>query len=543
MNQLPTAHSIDQLAAPSADGALLVWPPDVDLKALVEANRPLRRSQTLDLPGQPHPSLDDPTTPPVVTLGHQPDFMHAGVWIKIAASVRLAANLRGTARFFVVDSDVADSAAIQWPEFDPAGDRWLRRSVACPGATAGMRYERFGRAGRDDWERCFEEVHPSTENVLDDFRRGVVYADATDLREPADYTTRWIGGISSLQAALGLPSPQFVRVSDVFDFRNGTDSLVDAAARFVAHILIHGRRLAECHNQALAEYRSRRGIRGHARPIPDLMTSSNRVELPFWVVGPSGPRRKLSIAPESDGAIAILADDRRIGGASEKELRAAPREALVAALGDHEIRPRALTLTMYIRLLAGDLFIHGIGGAKYDQVTDGIIRSFFGIEPPRFACVSATLRLPLGNDMSTQADVPTLVRCLRDLQFNPQRHIDKALSDPTIPPLLAERDDAVREAGRLAAGARRNRDSRRAAFHRIRQANRRFQPLLARKEQEFQRQLERARRRQDSAAITGSREWFVALHSADRLREIVTALDRSLTPAGVFSPSTGRVQP
>ena len=41
------------------------------------------------------------------------------------------------------------------------------------------------------------------------------------------------------------------------------------------------------------------------------------------------------------------------------------------------LRPRALTTTMYLRLAMGDLFLHGIGGAKYDQLTDRIIEHFF----------------------------------------------------------------------------------------------------------------------------------------------------------------------
>ena len=59
------------------------------------------------------------------------------------------------------------------------------------------------------------------------------------------------------------------------------------------------------------------------------------------------------------------------------------------------IRPRALVTTLWARLALGDLFIHGIGGAKYDCVTDRLIERFFGLTPPRFMVVSATLHLPI----------------------------------------------------------------------------------------------------------------------------------------------------
>ena len=50
---------------------------------------------------------------------------------------------------------------------------------------------------------------------------------------------------------------------------------------------------------------------------------------------------------------------------------------------------------MFSRFLLGDLFIHGIGGAKYDELGDEISRRFFGIEPPGFLTVSMTLWLGL----------------------------------------------------------------------------------------------------------------------------------------------------
>ncbi len=45
------------------------------------------------------------------------------------------------------------------------------------------------------------------------------------------------------------------------------------------------------------------------------------------------------------------------------------------------LRTRALLTTMYSRLLLGDLFIHGIGGSKYDELGDEIMRRFLGFEP------------------------------------------------------------------------------------------------------------------------------------------------------------------
>src|SRR5439155_15975642 len=58
------------------------------------------------------------------------------------------------------------------------------------------------------------------------------------------------------------------------------------------------------------------------------------------------------------------------------------------------LAPRALTLTMFLRLLIVDQFVHGIGGGRYDQVADSIIGDFFGFAPPKFAVTTATMFLP-----------------------------------------------------------------------------------------------------------------------------------------------------
>src|SRR5258705_10713563 len=58
------------------------------------------------------------------------------------------------------------------------------------------------------------------------------------------------------------------------------------------------------------------------------------------------------------------------------------------------LSPRALTLTMFLRLFVVDQFVHGIGGGQYDQVTDRIIASHFQLAAPRFAVASGTMYLP-----------------------------------------------------------------------------------------------------------------------------------------------------
>ena len=81
---------------------------------------------------------------------------------------------------------------------------------------------------------------------------------------------------------------------------------------------------------------------------------------------------------------------------------------------------------MFARLLLCDAFLHGIGGAKYDQVTDLVVQRFFGIEPPTYATVTATLRLPLGQELVSPEALLAVDARLRELEFHPESFLQCA---------------------------------------------------------------------------------------------------------------------
>jgi hypothetical protein len=99
------------------------------------------------------------------------------------------------------------------------------------------------------------------------------------------------------------------------------------------------------------------------------------------------------------------------------------------------LRPRAILTTLVSRLLVADVFVHGIGGAAYDGITDDIVRRLAGSDPPRHAVVSGTLRLPLegvfpgfeAQDPAGQLAASRML--LRDIQFHPERHLEHRASE------------------------------------------------------------------------------------------------------------------
>jgi hypothetical protein len=91
-----------------------------------------------------------------------------------------------------------------------------------------------------------------------------------------------------------------------------------------------------------------------------------------------------------------------------------------------------------------DVFVHGIGGAAYDGITDDIVRRMTGSDPPRHAVVSGTLRLPLdhafpGFEGEDPAGLFAQARAtLRDMEFHPERHLDpRTLESADVVDLIA----------------------------------------------------------------------------------------------------------
>jgi hypothetical protein len=130
--------------------------------------------------------------------------------------------------------------------------------------------------------------------------------------------------------------------------------------------------------------------------MPDLFTHALSVEAPFWLDNlTDGTRSRPSVFPVDGGYILeLLSGDQFVfrGGAEGSDEAKRLGEWLRAT--QHRLSPRALTLTLFIRLLIADNFVHGIGGGRYDQVSDEIIREYFRIDPPAFAVTTATMFFP-----------------------------------------------------------------------------------------------------------------------------------------------------
>ncbi|HWB52988.1 MAG TPA: hypothetical protein VG722_02310 [Tepidisphaeraceae bacterium] len=367
--------------APQADKGVLVSPGIAQLISGAQANhvaltqsnimvqrRPLRhwRQRMRECLGQ---TASDQL---LFCSGHQAELYHPGVWIKLALIHELSLKVAGSALHIAVDSDEPKHLQLRWPGggvtlTDANGAASWAARLASPTTEHLHSVSVELQTASRDWD--FEPIAPEFLRLL----------KAENHR--------------NLPAAIAYAMQKLDRTLGLSYHLNMTEPIWSAEPylAFVLHLLSHADEFANHYNHALAEYRQEQGIRSPGRPMPDLRCDANEIEMPFWLDElTTGRRTRLSVA-KRQGSFRLMHGDADI------ELHSAlPTNALAGFCASQNIRlaPRALTLTMFIRLIVCDQWIHGIGGARYDQVTDRIIYNFFQKKPPTFGVATATLYFP-----------------------------------------------------------------------------------------------------------------------------------------------------
>lgn len=509
----------ERLRTPSEHLGTLIEPPAAQLHGLLErpAEADVERVPILDRPlGQWRTRLreDLGLDAPVIVTGHQAEFFHAGVFAKSIAAQILAEHHGGQAVFLTVDSDLPKTAHLTWPQQTAAGLR--RVEAAIPACHPQLPYEFQPRAPRAHWLQFFARVSAMyagyDQALLPTFARAWIETGGPTL----DYCEAMVGARTATEAALGLHDVRDVRLSRLCQ--------TAAFRAFAAHLLLDARRAAAAYNAAQAAYRQRHHVRAAGRPVAPLLIRDDAIEVPFWVVRADESRRRLYVTPKAD-SVELATDHRSLGCLSRTELeRGAARGGPgPLALDGWQLRPRALALSAFARLFVGDLFVHGIGGALYDEMMEDFVADWLGALPGPACCASATLRLPLPCGGVRPSDIGAARHQSHDLRHNPQRHL---VGLPAV--LLRRRVELVNRSRQLATQAPRDRAGRRLVFNEIRRVNEQMlqtDPWRAARYEQNVHELER-QWRLDQIAL--DREYFYALHRQDVLEELIRAMRSAL---------------
>jgi hypothetical protein len=490
---------------PESSGGRLVEPPIVpspgtgSIEALVDNNRLLRtaldlrigdmrlhelvaatRREVLMVAAEYSGSYRDVSRPsdtadwiarPLIMGGHQPELFHPGVWLKNAVLAAYARQVDGTAVNLVIDSDRCTRASVELPVGTP--EEAHLEPLPFDGPAAAMAWEERAIVDADCLasfgERAAALLAPLVPDAIvrrwwplvveragASHRLGLAIAQARHILEERF-------GLETLE----LPVGELVKLPTVMVF--------------TGWLLAHARPLHEAYNAALAEHRRAARVRGRGRPMPDLAEhhdeSGGWLEVPWWIWSQDDPRRRRVYANMATPGTLALSDLETLRVELPIAAEISPARWIDALSRMEEqgvrLRPRAVITTLLARLLMADVFVHGIGGAAYDTITDGIVRRLIGSDLPRHAVATGTLRLPLertfpGIDSADPGgELAAVRRTLRDVAYHPERHLPPAAELPAEVRQLVEAKRRWVETVPTATLARRR-------CHEIRGANRRL---------------------------------------------------------------------
>ncbi|MDR3633299.1 MAG: hypothetical protein P4L84_05635 [Isosphaeraceae bacterium] len=525
-----------RLRAPAVDGAVLADPPLAQAGGLLTANsqrladwdhdfqgrrfgrlRSLVRAQAIEKARDYHTraGLDLPQAHPaeahLVATGHQPELFHPGVWVKNFAVARLAREHAAVGLNLVVDNDIPKSA-----------------SVRVPHRAAGELRSRLVEF--DEWggEVPFEDLRARDEALFATFAQRVRAELGNVVPDPLvdDFWPRALRHrehTSRLGVRFALARREVEASWGARNWEVPLSALCesDGFLWFASHLLAQLPRFQQVHNDALTRYRALYGIRSKHHPVPALGRRDDWLEAPFWVWRADAPRRRPLLARQLARTMLLRVDGEdepflEVPLAPDRDACCAIDQLLALPARGIRLRTRALTTTMFARLLLSDLFVHGIGGAKYDELGDEIVHEFFGITPPAYLTLSLTLWLDLGTDPATPERLHATERALRDLTYNPDRNLGGQ------PPAAARRWIEAKHAAITRPAV--THAERLEQFRVIRQCNEALQGGVA----ETRSQLEAERARIVSGlqrnALARSREYSFILHSRTRVHDAMAAV-------------------
>ncbi len=399
---------------------------------------------------------------PLVATGHQTLLWHPGILVKYLAVQAMASGSGDIATAnLIVDQHTSAFGTFDVPVRETGGALAVR-SITLTRTREGVPM---------GWHPAFEPTGPGeVPAALPSVATGIDRIVAA-VRAHADKPTAAL----QMAAALGdlmspwVPTWPAVCSSDLM--RTGLAAAVlDAMAR-------DPRACAAAYNAAVSA-------------VPDagigpLTVTADRVELPLWRRG-AGDRRE-------------HADDRDV---NQWLARGKERTTLL---------PRALLLTLLVRLGMCDLFVHGTGGARYDRAMEHWLAHWLGLRPAPVAVVTASLHLPLRTGDAEPVAVEVARRAARRVWHDP------GTTGSTPGPEKTELLAAVNAAPRR---SRERLDAFRAMHARLEELRgEQAQRIAGAREQ-----VEVARRHVREAPIAARRDWAFPLYPPAMIDELAGAV-------------------
>ena len=369
----------------------------------------------------------------IIQSGHQPVFFHPGIWIKnIFLNELLKSPLldKSLGLNIILDNDICKDLNLSLPVLSSNSNLKLEKiNFLSSTLTPNLPFEEYPYPSLELVSKFTQDIiyklnpmESENKDILNNFKNFARCLENSFCFFNQKCSRGTLGEFLNLARRLYEKEiePTYLEIP----FSQICDS--DGFLSFFLEIIKNIKSFSEIYNKKLDEYRKLFKIRNRAHPSPNLMIKENLTEVPFWIWREGDQRRKIFILREEGRNYLYSDSSGKIFLMEKTNLKSLFSIKRILKEKKLKIRPKALLLTLYNRLFISDLFIHGLGGAKYDLVTDEIIREFFKVEPPHFLVVSCTLYLDFKSSLGTSdSKISALKKKIRDLEFNPERYVDE----------------------------------------------------------------------------------------------------------------------
>lgn len=419
-------------------------------------------------------------TTPVIATGHQPYLWHPGILAKDIAADLFAEHVGGRALHVVVEhnpigvlgidlpvKDKHDALGVRRLLFDPTGETAKRP----PNRVSPLEPKRVAEVLADQYAAAhgIAGTHQAVEHITE------AYASVGRHEHLAVQTTAVLNELKA--PYLTTPMPTLA-----------TSELVTQG--FVDRLLSDPAGCARAYNRAVHAYPE-----AHMRP---LHIGYETIEVPLWA--------------QADGLCTPVYAD--IGDSRSVEL--ITQDGAIDLTGPDALqylRPRAATLSAIMRSEHCDLFIHGLGGGVYEQVTERWWQDWAGEELAPMAVVSADAYLAFDAPLASRAERDHAVWFGHHLPFNVDRYAE---------PTDDEEAAIVQEKRELLDHMDDDRDKRRRAkaFKRIHEINARLRRIHHQMLLDARLRIRNAQIGVTNARVAHVRTWCFALYPDMVLRDL-----------------------
>lgn len=452
----------------------------------------------------------------LIQTGHQPVFYHPGIIIKnfLMERIMCADIMKGekaNAVNLIVDTDNLKEIYVNIPMYSNGMSRIKETILSNP---SPIPYE-FSSA--PSWE-VFDFFIKKVEGYISNPHFKSLYENYLRFVTEINNDRKYFESISAFMTFLRRRYEDKIgsrylevpvsHICDTNEFLSFFISIAKESGNF-----------AGIYNYHLKRYRKEHKYRSSANPFPDLKIDDKKIELPFWhyVYMPETAswQRKRIFAEYGENEIRIYFE-----GNGEINFRTKNNGEEIDAIRKNniKIRPKAIILTLFNRMFVSDIFIHGIGGARYDTITDRIIKDFYKVEPPGFITVSLTLYPSLNlPEEDYQKRIKELKEKLRDMKCNPYRYITAFLPYDSG----SEAEEMLKEKEYLISLFKSCNADRKGIWQQFKINNEKLYQKIKPAVEKFEIKLEILKRQREESEATQRRDYPYFLFSPDDIMNIL----------------------